>query len=294
MLRRPLVLLAVVVVAVGGLCVWLAVSGASPLAGLTGKSGATGTGGAADPGSEATLSGQGGGGAQTSKAEAAIQTAANAKKYLFIYFYNGEDEQTRASEKEFNSAVRKLANKPKSIVVDVADPSEKALVTKLGVDRAPMPLVLAMAPNGAVTAGLGAEFTEEQLAGAFVSPCTEKCLGALQQGRLVLLCVQGASTKLNDEAMKGVRDFAADARFAGFTDIVTLDPTNQAEAAFLGNLRVDPKPSEAVTLLLAPPGAVVAQFVGKTDSNEMAQKLQTAMSGATCAPGASSGCCPKS
>ena len=292
MVRKPLVLLVLVVVAIGGLSVWLAVSGASPLSGLTGKSGATGAGGAADPASNATLAGQGGGGAQMSKAEAAIQSAASAEKYLFIYLYNGEDEQTRANEARFNSAVRKLANKPKAVVVDVADPSEKALVTRLGADRAPMPLVLAMAPNGAVTAGLQGDFTEEQLAGAFVSPCTEKCLGALQQGRLVLLCVQGASTKLNDEAMKGVRDFTADARFAGFTDIVTLDPANQAEAAFLGNLRVDPKPSEAVTLLLAPPGAVVAQFVGKTDSNEMAQKLQTAMSGATCAPGASAGCCP--
>jgi hypothetical protein len=295
MSRKPLVLSVVVAVAIGGLCVWLAVSGASPLrlSGSTGEPGSVGTGVAAEPGSDAKPFGQGGDGALTSKAEAAMRSAASAEKYLFIYFYNGQDEQTRTTKGKFDSIVRKLAERPKSISVDISDPSEKAVVAKLGADRAPMPLVLAVAPNGAVTAGLGAEFTEEQMTGAFVSPCTEQCLGALQQGRLVLLCVQGASTKLNDEAMKGVRSFAADPRFAGFTDIVTLDPRNQAEAGFLGNLQVDPKTSEAVTVLLAPPGTAVARFIGKTDSNEMAQTLQTAMSGATCAPGSSPGCCPK-
>jgi hypothetical protein len=236
----------------------------------------------------AALSGQGG--AQTGNAGAAIQSAADAGEYALVYFYDGKNAQTRGSEQRFDAAARKFADRSRAVVVDVADPSVKALVTRLGVDRVTMPIIIAMAPNGAVTAGLGAGFTDEQMAGAFVSRGTERCLGALQQGRLVVLCVQGASTKLNDEAMTGVRDFAADARFAGFTDVVTLDPTDKAEAAFLASLQVDPKTPEAVTLLLAPPGGAVARFTGKTDSNEMAQKLQAAMAGATCAP--SAGCTP--
>jgi len=293
MSRKPLMLL-VAAAAVGGLCIWLAVSGASPVkpSSLTESPGPANIVPAADVPAEAPQSAEVAGGAPTSKAEAAMRGAAEADKYLFVYFYNGQDEQTRAQKGRFDSAVRGLGNGCRSIAVDVADPSEKTLVAKLGVDRTPMPVILAFAPNGAITAGLGADFTEEQMMTAFVSPRTEECVSALQRGRLVLLCVQGASTRLNDEAMKGAKDFARDPRFAEYTDIVTLDPGDQAEAGFLKNLQIDPKTPEAVTVLMAPPGTAVAKFAGKIDSNEIAQRLQTAMSGATCGSGAS--CAPGS
>ena len=47
---------------------------------------------------------------------------------------------------------------------------------KFGVSRAPMPLVLALAPNGAITKGFPIKFDEKQLREGFVSPCTAKCL----------------------------------------------------------------------------------------------------------------------
>lgn len=201
MSRKPVTLLIAVAAALAGVCVWPSVSGADPAAARTGQ-----------------------GGAQTGNAGTVIQGAADAGEYVLIYFYDGKNAQTRGSEQRFDAAARKFADRSRAVVVDVADPSVKALVARLGVDRVTMPVIIAMAPNGAVTAGLGAGFTDEQMAGAFVSPGAVRCLGALQQGRLVVLCVQGASTKLNDQAMIGVRNFAADARFAGFTDIVTLDP----------------------------------------------------------------------
>ena len=187
MSRRPVAMLIVVAAVIGGVCVWLAVSGAGPAmpSSTTGQPGSTAT----------TIPGQGG--AQTGSAGAAIQSAADAGKYVFVYFYDGKDVTTRESEKRFGAAARKFADRSRSVVVDVADQSVQALVTKLGADRAPMPFIIAMAPNGAVTAGLRADFTDEQMAGSFVSPGTERCLAGLQQGRLVVVCVQGTSTKLN-------------------------------------------------------------------------------------------------
>ena len=47
---------------------------------------------------------------------------------------------------------------------------------------------------------------------------------SLQDGKLVFLCVQNASTKSNTEALQGVRDFKAEAQYTGVTEIVMLDP----------------------------------------------------------------------
>ena len=48
---------------------------------------------------------------------------------------------------------------------------------------------------------------------AFGSPCTEQCMKSLQDGKLVLLCVQNGSTKFNDEALQGVNEFKADEKY---------------------------------------------------------------------------------
>ena len=61
-----------------------------------------------------------------------------------------------------------------------------------------MPLVLAVAPNGAVTGGFPTTFEKQQLVDAIATPSTQKCLKALQDGKLVFLCVQNGETKSND------------------------------------------------------------------------------------------------
>ena len=109
--------------------------------------------------------------------------------------------------KVFHAAMAKASDKAEGVEANVTDPSEAPLVRKFNLSRAPMPLVLALAPNGAVTGGFPAEFDEEKLLGALVSPGMAPCLKGLQQRKLVLLCVQNQATKSNEAAMRGVRDF---------------------------------------------------------------------------------------
>ena len=164
------------------------------------------------------------------------------------------------------------------------------MVDKFGVSRAPMPLVLALAPNGAITKGFPIKFDEKQLREGFVSPCTAKCLKCLQDRKLVLLCVQNEKTQFTQVAMTAAQSFKADARFAKATEIVTLNPEDQAEAAFLQDLKVDPRTPQAVTVLLAPPGQPVASFVGAVTKDQIVAKVQAGpCAGGKCGPG---GCCP--
>ena len=223
----------------------------------------------------------------------AMEKAAADKKYLFAFFWKDEDNATTAMKKVFETATQKVAERANTVAVCVSDRGESGIVKKFGVDRAPMPLVLAIAPNGAVTGGFPSEFTEEELVNAFASPALAQCMKPMQEGKLVLLCVQNDTTKLNAEALQGVQEFKAEARLANAVEIVMLDPSDSAEASFLGDLKIDPKTATAVTAFLVPPGSVVAEFEGATNKEQLLAALQTAGScgpGGACGPG---GCGPR-
>jgi len=215
--------------------------------------------------------------AQKLTGPAALAKAAAAGKYLLVLFYRNDDDEAQAMKKIIASAAAKL--KANSITINVADAAEKDIVAKYQVDRAPMPLALVVAPTGAVTGGFPGKVTEEQLSGAFVSPGLANSLKALQDGKLVLLCVQNASTKSNDAAMRGVNAFMTYSRFTKSTEVVVVDPTDGQELKFLTQVQIDPKTSEAVTALLAPPGSVVAQYKGATSKDVMIAALAAKQAG---------------
>lgn len=223
-----------------------------------------------------------------SAAVTAIAEAAEANKYIFLFFFRAEDEPTLAARATFDAALEKLADRATSMAVNITDPREQVLVRRYGLNRAPMPLVLALAPTGAVTRSFTDRFTEAQLQTAFVSPGMQKCLKALQNRKMAFLCVQNGKTKHNDEVMRGVKELAADSEYAKTTEIITVDPADAAEESFLKQLKVDPKTDEAVTVLLAPPGVMVGTYKGETKKDVLVAAVKTAAKG--CNP--ASGCCP--
>ncbi len=216
---------------------------------------------------------------------AAMDAAARANKYLFIFFFNGQDPQTNAMNTVFQTAMSKLADRANGMAIYVADPAEKPLVDKFGVRGAPMPLVLAIAPTGAATKAFPKQFDEAQFQQAFVSPCMARCMKAIQDRHSILLCVQNGNTQFNQEAMLGVEEFKADPQYARGTEIVTLNPADQVEGSFLNAIQVDPQTPTATTVLIMPPGAPVARFVGAVTKSEIEAKVKTAQSG--CGPNCS-------
>ena len=214
-----------------------------------------------------------------------LKHAADAQKYLFLFFYQSEDEQTRSLRGVFEATMGKVADRAESAIVNLADPSQKPLVSKFGADRAPMPLVLALAPNGAVTGGYPLKFDEQLLMGAFCSRSTWESLKALQDGKLVFFCIQNATTKFGPEALKAVQDVKADAQYAKLTEIVTIDPRDAAEADALKRLNIDPNTGEVVTILLAPPATIVNRFMGAVTKEAIIAEIKKAAAG-------KGGCCP--
>ena len=235
-----------------------------------------------------------------SKAEAALAKCASDGKYAFVFFYRegasapgkmpvtANTSQTQQLRTVFDAAMEKMPAKALPVLVNVADASETAVVQRFRVSRTPMPWVMAVAPNGAITRGL-ARFTERDLLGAFVSPGLEKCLKSFQTKRPVLLCVQSAKTSSNEMAMKGVTDFLADTQFGKAADVVTVDPSDKAESDLFRKFKIDANTTEALTVLLAPPGAVLASYKGATSKAALVAKVKAAAAG--CGSGCGSGGC---
>ncbi len=214
-----------------------------------------------------------------SRGTAALEKAAKDNKYLFIFFFAGQDAHTGAMNGVFQTAMAKMTGRADAATIYVADRAEKPIVDKFGVRGAPMPLVLAIAPTGAATRAFPKKFDEAQFQQAFVSPGTAKCMKVIQDQRMILICVQNDRTQFNQEAMQGVKAFKTGSPYGKATEIVMLDPADKAEQRFIKDLQVDPGTTTAVTVLVTPPGAPVAHFAGAVTEEQITAKVKEAESG---------------
>lgn len=213
------------------------------------------------------------------------------QKYTFILFYKEDTPATQAMRQALDAALAKRPGQASVTLVRTTDPAEKDVVARYGVSRSPMPLTLAVAPNGAVTGGFPLKLTEQEVAAAFVSPGAAACLKAVQARKLVLLCVQPAGP---DAALPaGVSEVKADPQYGPATEVVTVRADDATEAGFLKALQLSLKPGVTTTALLVPPGQRLAVFEGAFTRQQFDEKLKAAQTsccpGGKCGPG---GCCP--
>ena len=86
----------------------------------------------------------------TSSGQIARQQAASNNQFLFILFWNVENDNLRAMKQSLQGW---QANHPQTamVMVKTSDPTEKSLVDQFDVARAPpLPLLIVLAPNGAI------------------------------------------------------------------------------------------------------------------------------------------------
>jgi hypothetical protein len=224
-------------------------------------------------------------------AQAALASASQGQKYLFVLFWKEDNSATRAVKQTLDAALSKIGGQATSVLVRTNDLAEKAVVDQFGVSRSPMPLVLAVAPNGAITGGFPLKLTEQDIAGAFVSPGTAACLKGAQARKLVLLCVQPAQGTAGLPG--GVAEMKADPQYGPATEVVTIRADDAAEANLLKVLGLNPKAGAVTTALLVPPGRRLAIFDGPFTKEQVAERLRSAQGG--CCPGGKcgpGGCCP--
>jgi hypothetical protein len=221
-----------------------------------------------------------------SKSSTALDKASRKGKYALVLFYRENNDALTKARDLVKSARKKISRKSEIVEVNVTDSLEKDIVNKYGINRSPMPFVLVLAPNGAIMRGLSAsELDDNKIADAIGTKGSEQVLKALQQKNMVVLCVQGRKTSDNSAAMRGVEEFAKDPKYGPSTTVVTIDPSDPAEAKFLSTININAATPVAITAVLAPSGSVISTFQGETQKDKLTSAAQAAT-----APKAG-GCC---
>ena len=212
--------------------------------------------------------------AQTSRAQALLDSAESDGKYTFLVFYKADDAAAQTMLKTVKTELAKKQGAALLGTVSLANPAEQVVIKRFDVARAPMPLLLAVAPNGAVTGMFSKKIAANRVADCFVTPTMTHCMKALQQGKIVMVCVQTTSEAT---LPSGVVDLQNDPDFTDRVAALTLQADDEDEAPFLAQADLAPaKLKGTTTIVLAPPGVLVGTYASTTTSDEFAAALHEA------------------
>jgi len=227
--------------------------------------------------------------AAAKNADALLQQAAQENKHLVVLAWGNGDDTTSKLKKMLETARVPLASKALFCVLKTDDTANKDFVAKYRLAAAPLPLVLVFAPNGVVVGAFVQKVVDQKtVAASFASPKLASVLKLLQDGNLVLLCVQSKTTKHNAESLKAAQGAAVDERAKGQIQTVELDPTDTNCADLLAKLKVSTSLEEATIRIIVPPGTIAGEVKGATTSAavwDAIVKAVSACSGGGCGAG---------
>lgn len=214
--------------------------------------------------------------------------------FQYLFFWKENDARTQSVLEKTRNELAGLGANVSLKPIGIKDPANAEVVDFYGVGRAPMPLVLCTASNGAVTKAFLTPFPAEQLREGIVSPGTALSLKALQENKLVVLCAINSSTAESETALDNANALTGDQRFAASIKVIALDVRDPNEASLLAGVNLDSSMAEPTIVILAPPGKQLATLSGVVSTRKIAEKLIAAQNeccpGGKCGPGGQ--CCP--
>ena len=156
----------------------------------------------------------------------ATPTVTPAPKFTFILFWKEDNAATQAMAEALKRAVAERSQRAEWTSVNITDGSQRPIVDRYHVERAPMPMVLCVAPNGVVTGGVPRQLNDAAIEKMLVTPAMTEVTKALQDKRIVVIHLNrdpGATLPA------GAAGFAADPSFKDRTAIVNIGLGDPAE-----------------------------------------------------------------
>ena len=211
-----------------------------------------------------------------SKVQPVLDAAAKAGQFTYIVFTKGDSEASRSMLKTVKEGVASRGGKATFTTADANSAGEQTLVEKFGVGRAPMPLTVAVAPNGAVTGVFAKAITDEQMAVAIVPPTMMRCMKSLQEQKIVFVCLT-RDPSLKADVPAGVRMLQLDPDFKERVVLVSMLVDDPAESRFTQQMKLDTaKVKGPYAVLIAPPGVLIGHFDAKSTQTEIAAAIHKA------------------
>jgi hypothetical protein len=208
-------------------------------------------------------------------AASAVQKTLNAAgqqgRFTFIVFSKEDTPAAQEMLQAVNQSAERRRSKAVVTTARVNDPAERELVTRFGIGRAPMPLTVAVAPNGAVTGIFPKKFTEDNMEAAIVTPTMTRCMRMLQDKKLVFVLVAASG---QPEAPLGVKALQTDAQFRDRIVFATLRMDDPAEERFVKQMKLNPdQVAGPYAVLIAPPGVMVGHFDSEASAAQIAAAI---------------------
>jgi hypothetical protein len=221
--------------------------------------------------------------AAPTNAKSAIAEASAAGKFLGLIFYEAQDASLTGLSSSITAFNKSSTKKIAVYKAKLGDPANSEIVAKYGIQGTDLPLVLVIAPNGAVTGGYPKIVTADQLKQSVdISDLMLKTIKPLQDQKVVLVALQNSTTKSNAESWAGVNDFANDANYKQLVTAVKADPAAPGSQEFMKQCQLISPLTEATVVVLMPPGKITKVINGKTTKNDILKSLQSCKTGSGC------------
>lgn len=217
-------------------------------------------------------------------AKSAIAEASAAGQFLGLIFYEAQDTSLTGISSTIATFNKSSNKKITSYSAKLSDPANKEYADKYGIQGAgDLPLVLIIAPNGAITGGFSKTITADQLKQSVsVSDLMLKTIKPLQEQKVTLVALQNASTKFNAESWTGVNDFANDSTYKQLVTAIKADPSAAGSQEFLKQCQLITPLTEATVVVLLPPGKIAKILNGKISKADILKSLQSCSAGSGC------------
>lgn len=212
--------------------------------------------------------------AALSPLQTTLSQSAEAGKFTFIVFHRDSGEATRTLYQQTKNGTATRSEQAIVTTARVDDPVERSLVEKFGISRAPMPMAVVVAPNGAVTGLFPRAISQEQIAAAIVPPTMMRCMKELQDQKLVFVCLTRTDRVDIPQGVQAVRKFP---QFKDRVSLVGMRLDDPAEARFYQQIKLDPKQINGPhAVLIAPPGVLVGHYDAQATAEEIATAIHQA------------------
>ena len=221
-------------------------------------------------------------------AQEAIENANKSGLTVFLVITDPGNANTQQAMDIANQAHTKYT-KSEVVQMNRSDAANKDLVTKYGVSNAPLPLILVIASNGAVTGGFPSyQATADMLINVIPSPVKADVIKALSNGKSVFLVVSRKDMTEKDDVMNTCAQACIEMQ--NNTKLIALDLDDQKEKTFIAEMKIDPAITSPQTFVINSKGQITGTFnddVNTTTLVATAKKLPAAKGcGTSCAPGA--------
>lgn len=209
-----------------------------------------------------------------SPAQQVLNQAATTGQFTFIVFYKDDSPITRQMVQTTKAGVAAREGRATFVAVQVKDPAEDAVVKKFDVGRAPMPMMMAVAPNGAITGVFSKQVKDAHIEEAIVTPTMATCMKSLQANKLIVLSLQNSGS---DTTPAFAAEMLTDPAFSNRLTLVSMDIHDPKETEFLKQLQVDPKQVQpGMSVVLAPPGVLVGKYDAAATKDQVAGAIHQA------------------